>query len=65
MNDIMRMTIIQRRHDLLEKPPRLVLWHFPSLYDVIKQFSTQIFNHHDDIARTRNDIVPNPHLTIS
>lgn len=57
MHDVMRMAVLQRAHDLLEEAPRLVLWHLAAPDDVIEQLAREVFDDHDDVGRSGDDIV--------
>jgi len=57
MDDIMRMAILQRAHDLLEEAPRLVLWHLAASDNVVKQLAREVLDDHDNVGRGGNDIV--------
>ena len=59
MHNIMRMTILQSSHNLLEEPPRLILGHLSSPHDVFEQLSRKILYHHDYIGGCVNYVVAN------
>lgn len=58
MDNVVRMAVIERTHDLLEEPSSFVFGHLSSLDDVFEQFAGQVLDDHDNVGRRVDDVVP-------
>lgn len=57
MNDVVRVTVLERPHNLLKESSRFIFWHLASSDNVFKQFSGKVFDYHDYIRRCVDYVV--------
>lgn len=57
VNNVVRVAVVEGAHDLLKEAPRLVFGHLSPPDDIVKQFAREVLDDHDDVARTRDDVV--------
>ena len=55
MDDLVSVTVLHSTDNLLEKLPALVFCQFAVGHNIVKQFLSGIFQHHDDLARRCDD----------
>lgn len=57
MYDVVRVTVVESAHDLLEEAPGLVLGHLAAPDNVLEQLSAEVLDDHDDVRRRVYDVV--------
>jgi hypothetical protein len=57
VHDVVTVTVLQRAHDLLEEPPRLVLGHLSPSDDVVEKLAGEVLDDHNNVGGRGDDVV--------